>query len=129
MFNTTSVDEVHIVFENCEQIKVPYGDIRYLVVQDIRMGLWDSNYFFNSEFDYELSKSAGYAIIHLKDKKEYHRVLQCGDIIRLYFYRHGREVDDISIRWTKDSGSFSNNGQKVELVDGEIHIKIDENVG
>jgi hypothetical protein len=91
------------------------------------MSLWDNNVLYDKTFDYELSKSAGNVVIHLKNKEEYCRVLKYNDITGLYFYRYGNKVDYISVRWTKDSGDCTNNGQNVKVTNDEILIEINEN--
>lgn len=55
MFKTTTIDQINVVFENCEYIEVPYKDVSYIYLGGITESIWDSSYF-KDEFELRFQK-------------------------------------------------------------------------
>ena len=126
MYNSTRIDSIHIVFENCESIEVPMSDVRYIHLDDIRQSVWENNILFKKDFDLKYSKSASFCRLIIKDKPKYDRVNQYQDITWIYFYRHGQSIDDVSLNWADGSSDYSNLGQTIRKEDGELDITIQQ---
>lgn len=126
MYNSTRIDMIHIVFENCEQIEVPISDVRYIRLDNIRQSIWENNIMLKDDFDLKYSKSAQFCRLIIKDKPEYKRVTKHSDIAWIYFYRHGQSIDSVSLKWAEGSTDYYNNGQNVKSNNGELDIIIQQ---
>lgn len=126
MYKSTRIDTIHIVFENCEHIEVPISDVRYIHFDDIQQSIWENNILFKEDFDLTYSKIASFCRLIIKDKPEYKRIKEYSDITRIYFYRHGHDVDSVSLKWADGSPDYHNNGQTLTEYDEELDISIEQ---
>lgn len=124
-----TIDRIDIVFENCELIKVPYSDVRYISMFKITESIWDNNILFEQSFEFKTRKSAKGARIIIKDKPEYSRVWKYNDITHIDFMKEDVSISYIGVEWKDGSADFGPNlGQEVkEYHFGEIDIMINLN--
>lgn len=116
------IDEIHVVFENVEHIKIPYSDVRYISLTGITESMWDSNILLNNKSELLLSKSAKHLYLIIKDKPEYQRIKEYNDITHIEFLSNSETVYYIGIKWTEDSDDYSNTGQEVRVEGGWITV-------
>lgn len=126
MFKSARMDEIHVVFENCEHIEIPYKDVRYIHLDGISESIWDNNVSNADEFDLSFQKNAKYLRLMIKDKPEYKRIKEHYDITWIEFLRYGEVIERIAIQWVGDNEDI-NLGQTVKEENGEIDIMVSPN--
>lgn len=124
-------NRLDVVFENCEVVQVPFTDVRYISLGGITRHLWCSNICLRERervSDLILAKSAYVIVV---DKPEYERIKVSDNITHFDFMLEGTSLDYVGVKWKEGSGDYHNVGQRIEVVNGEIRIKIniDEEVG
>ncbi|EPZ47648.1 hypothetical protein [Alicyclobacillus acidoterrestris] len=119
-----SVDNIHIVFENCEYIEVPCSDFRYINLYDITESICMNNLLLREKENAHYFRTAKRAKVVIVDKPEYQRVKQYSDITHFQLRSGNTELDYVGIRWSDDSSDWSNKGQVVTTIGDEIHIDI-----
>lgn len=117
-----NIDEIHVVFENVEVIKVPFEDVSYIQLEGIKERLWENNILRKKNFQFELRKSAEYLHLIIENKEVYDRITKYNDITHIDFMNKGESMAYISIDWEEESNVNENVGQRVLVREHEIEV-------